>query len=81
MNFCKYHDEEGHMNNQCDECDDKWWFDGFSNKKRDECDATLLFDSFTHIYQVFCLCFIYKMPWYSLFYVLKALLNVRFKKK
>jgi hypothetical protein len=30
---------------------------------------------------VFCLCFIYKMPWYSLFYVLKALLDERCKKK
>jgi hypothetical protein len=27
-------------------------------------DATILFDSFTHIYLVFCPCFIYKMPWY-----------------
>jgi len=24
-------------------------------------DATILFDSFTHVYLVFCLCFIYKM--------------------
>jgi len=44
-------------------------------------DATILFDSFTHIFLVSCLCFIYKIPWYSFFYVLKALLNVRFKKK
>jgi hypothetical protein len=44
-------------------------------------DATMLFDSFTHIYIVFCPFFIYKMPWYSLFYVLKALLDVRLKKK
>jgi len=44
-------------------------------------DATILFDSFTQIYLVFCLCFIYIMPWYSLFYVLNALLDIRFKKK
>jgi len=25
-------------------------------------DVTILFDSFTHIYLVFCLCFIYIMP-------------------
>jgi hypothetical protein len=42
--------------------------------------ATILFDSFTYIYLVFFLCFIYKMSWYSLFYVLKALLDVRLKK-
>jgi hypothetical protein len=40
-------------------------------------DATILFDSFTHIY----LCFIHKMSWYSLFYVLKTLLDEKFKKK
>jgi hypothetical protein len=44
-------------------------------------DAIILFDSFTHIYLVFCLCFIYKIHWYSLFYVLNALLNVKLKKK
>jgi len=44
-------------------------------------DATILFDSFTHIYLVFCLCFIYIMPWYSLFYIFNVLLDVRFKKK
>jgi hypothetical protein len=44
-------------------------------------DTTILFDSFTHIYIVFYLCFLYEMPWYSLFYVLKALLDVRLKKK
>jgi hypothetical protein len=44
-------------------------------------DAIILFDSFTHIYLVFCICFIYKISWYSLFYVLKALLDIRFKKK
>jgi hypothetical protein len=44
-------------------------------------DATILFDSFTHIYLVFCPCFIYKMPWYFLFYVLKVILDVRFKKE
>jgi len=43
-------------------------------------DATILFNSFTHIYLEFCLCFIYKIPWYSLLYVLNALLDVRFKK-
>ena len=25
-------------------------------------DATILFDSFIHIYLVFCICFVYKMP-------------------
>jgi hypothetical protein len=44
-------------------------------------DATILFDSLTHIYLIFFLCYIYKMHWYCLFYVLKALLNVRFEKK
>jgi len=44
-------------------------------------DVTILFNSFTHIYLVFCLCFIYKMHWYSLFYVLKALLDETLKKK
>jgi hypothetical protein len=44
-------------------------------------DVTILFDSFTHIYLVFWLCSIYKIPWYSLFYVLKALLDIRLKKK
>ena len=42
-------------------------------------DVTILFDSFIHIYLVFCICFVYKMPWYSLFYVLKAFLDERFK--
>jgi hypothetical protein len=27
-----------------------------------EDDVTILFDSFTHIYLMFCPCFIYKMP-------------------
>jgi hypothetical protein len=44
-------------------------------------DATILFDCFIHIYLVFCLCYIYKMSWYSWFYVLKAVLDVRFKNK
>ena len=44
-------------------------------------DATILFDSFIYIYLVFCICFVYKMPWYSLFYVLKAFLDERFKKE
>ena len=44
-------------------------------------DVIILFDSFTHIYLMFCPCFIYKMPWYSFFYVLKALLDERLKKK
>ena len=44
-------------------------------------DATILFDNFTYVYLVFCLCFIYKMPLYSLFYILKELLDVRFKRK
>ena len=44
-------------------------------------DATILFDSFIHIYLVFCICFVYKMPWYSLFYVLKVFLDERCKKE
>jgi hypothetical protein len=51
-----------------------------SNKKIKMDDATILYDSFTHIYLVFCLFSIYKMSWYSLFYILKALLDVRLKK-
>jgi len=30
--------------------------------RRKEADVTILFDSFTHIYLMFCPCFIYKMP-------------------
>ena len=44
-------------------------------------DATILFDSFIHIYLVFCICFVYKMSWYSLFYVLKVFLDERCKKE
>jgi len=44
-------------------------------------DVTILFDSFTHIQLLFCLCYIYIMPWYSFFYVLKALLDERCKLK
>ena len=47
----------------------------------DESDETILFDSFTHIYLMFCPCFIYKMPCHSLFYVLKALLDERCKRE
>jgi len=52
-----------------------------SNKKIKMDGATILYNSFTHIYLVFCLFSIYKMSWYSLFYVLNALLDVRLKKK
>ena len=30
---------------------------------------------------MFCICFGYKMPWYSFFYVLKAFLDERWKKE
>jgi len=38
------------------------WLGMSVERERESYDATILFDSFTHIYLVFCQCFIHKMP-------------------